>query len=182
MHRFFVVSVGLIVAIGGCHADGEDSQALATEPPWGLGSSDMPGEASSLAAVFAAMPATLDEVVVADSSPLGVVHAEGGERYLSVGAVSAAEMRAFAGAEMSPLRCAVDDGRQRRIGGGGATALRAGEPLVWIAAPGIGDDELAYVASWGAPDGSWLFSATADTVEARTNLVHVLIRACAQVL
>jgi hypothetical protein len=83
---------------------------------------------------------------------------------------------------MTPRLCAVDDGRQRRIGGGGATALCAGEPLVWIATSGIGDDELAYVASWGAPDGSWLFSATADAVEARTNLIHVLICACAEVL
>jgi hypothetical protein len=74
MSRFFVVSVGLIVAIGGRHADGEDSQAPATELPWGLGSYDMPGEASSLAA----MPATLDGVVRVDSSPLGVVCAEGG--------------------------------------------------------------------------------------------------------
>jgi len=81
MRRFLVVSVGLIVAIAGCHAGGEDSQALATEPPWGLGSSDMPGEASSLAT----MPATLDGVARVDSSPLGVVCAEGDERYLSLG-------------------------------------------------------------------------------------------------
>ena len=83
--------------------DGEDSQAPATELPWGLGSYDMPGEASSLAA----MPATLDGVVRVDSSPLGVVHAEGEERYLSVGAVSVAEMRAFrrSGDDAASLPC-----------------------------------------------------------------------------
>jgi hypothetical protein len=91
-------------------------------------------------------------------------------------------MRAFAGAEMAPLRrllTMVDSGELEEVE---ATALGAGETLVGIAAPGIGDDELAYVASRSAPDGPWPFSAGADMVDTRTDLVHVLIRACAEAL
>lgn len=49
------------------------------------------------------------------------------------------------------------------------------EDLVLVVAEGRGDGVLLYTAAWADPTGSWVFTVTADTSEARTELVHAFI-------
>jgi hypothetical protein len=140
----------------------------------------MPEDAATLEDVFEAMPSSIDGVplegVVAD----GVVYSEGEARYLAVRASSMAGLPTGPeGEEMTTQRFVsllMSEAETIEV-----EQLDESEPLVYVAGTALGDGETIYMGSWAIPDADLVFSVSADTPEARTQLVHAFIEACGEI-
>ncbi|OGO52133.1 MAG: hypothetical protein A2148_12545 [Chloroflexi bacterium RBG_16_68_14] len=58
-----------------------------------------------------------------------------------------------------------------------AQQLQPQGPLLYLTGTSTGDGDLFYFASWAAPDGAWLFNASAETPEMRAALVTAFVEA-----
>lgn len=150
---------------------------LRADPPWGLDTVDLPDDADGIAEVFAAMPAEVDGVPLEMTAPDEVTFQGADERHLQLRVLGVADIREFSGStDMTVsdfLSVLVSSGELETA----EFELDDSKPLVWVAATSRRNGDLDYVASWAVPDGEWLFSASADSPEALTELIHAFINA-----
>ena len=171
--------LGLILAllVGACATTQTEVASLPTDPPWGLDSVDLPDDADAIAEVFAAMPAEVDGVPLEMADGDGVNLQGADERHLQLRVLGLADLREFAGTPdltvTDFLSVLVDSGELETA----ESELDDSKPLVWVASTGRGNGELFHDAAWAAPDGAWLFSASAESPEARIELIHAFINA-----
>ena len=165
----------LVLLVGACTATQTEVTSLSTEPPWGLDTVDLPDDTDAVAEVFAAMPAEVDGVPLETTDPEFVSY--GADEHLRLGVLGLADIREFSGStDMTVtdfLSVLVDSGELETA----ESELDDSRPLVWVASTGRGNGELFHDAAWAAPDGDWLFTASADSPEARTELIHAFINA-----
>ena len=171
--------LGLILAlvVGACATTQTEVTSLPTEPPWGLDTVDLPDDSDAIAEVFAAMPDEVDGVPLEMTDGDGLTLQGADERQLLLRVLALADIREFSGStDMTVtdfLSVLVNSGELETA----ESELDASKPLVWVASTGIGNGELFHDAAWAAPDGEWLFSASADSPEARIELIHAFINA-----
>lgn len=176
-----LTAVLLLLAVVGCGSDEVASVELSDEPPWGLDTVELPTDSSTLADVFASMPTSVDGVPIDEefATPENIQYAEGEERYLLIRAISSEDIEAFTGGEMSNVQdfvaVSAESGEYEAVE---ASQLDESQNLVYVAFSAIGDGELMYGTLWAEVDGNWVFSAAADTADARTGLIHSFIEAC----
>ena len=173
-----VVLLAFILLAVGCGSDDADpvsssnegsetttSDAVGDGVPFGLGSVDLPESESEVARVFEAMPSELEGLPRLDDA--GLVARYGGElNVLSAGLASDFDT----GTVMASLASFEDEpGAEIE-----ASELDPDAGVVWLF--GSFQDEggagRVLVATWGDPDGEWLFSVGAQTPEMREALVR----------
>ena len=169
----------LILALlaGACTTTQTEVTSLPTEPPWGLDTVDLPDDTDGIAEVFAAMPAEVDGVPIEMTAPDEVTFQGADERHLQLRVLGVADLREFSGIpDMTVsdfLSVLVSSGELETA----EFELDDSKPLVWVASTNRGNGDLFYDAAWAVPDGEWILSASADSPEARTELVHAFINA-----
>ena len=172
-----VLVLVLALLAGACATTQTEVTSLPTEPPWGLDTVDLPDDADAIAEVFAAMPAEVDGVPIEMTASDEVTFQGADGRQLRLAVLGLTFIQEFSGStDMTVtdfLSVLVNSGELETA----ESALDASKPLVWVASTGIGNGELFHDAAWAAPDGEWLFSASADSPEARTELIHAFINA-----
>ena len=161
--------------------------SLSVEPPWSIETIELPDDPETITAVFAAMPSEVDgvplEIVESDVSFPAVSYQNGEGRSLRLSALSIAELREFAGEDMTTqefLAGIADSGEIEDVESNLESSLD--EPgLVWMAGSSPltidGTTTTQYVATWTRVDGAWMFTVVADTPEGLTALVHAFIEA-----
>ena len=170
-----VLGLTLALLVGACATTQTEVASLSTEPPWGLDTVDLPENADAIAEVFAAMPAEVDGV------PLEIADSEfvayGADEHLQLGVLGLADIREFSGiTDMTVtdfLSGLVNSGELETA----ESELDDSKPLVWVASTNRGNGDLFHDAAWAAPDGEWLFTASADGPQARSELIHAFINA-----
>lgn len=135
------------------------------------------------------MPDEIDGVPRETTQPKVVTYAEGGERHLQLDVMEMASVREFSSVPdmtvVDFLSGTVEGGEMME---GVESDLDESLPLVWqtskqtgdVAPPSAEDAPDApdiYIASWGRPDGEWVFTAIADTPEARTEVIRAFVDA-----
>ncbi len=170
-----VLVLVLVLLAGACATTQTEVTSLPTEPPWGLDTVDLPDDADAIAEVFAAMPAEVDGVPLETTAPEFVAY--GADEHLLLGVLGVADIRDFSGiTDMTVtdfLSGLVNSGELETA----ESELDDSKPLVWVASTNRGNGDLFHDAAWAAPDGEWLFTASADSPEARTELIHAFINA-----
>lgn len=169
----FVLVLALVV--GACATTQTEVASLPTDPPWGLDTVDLPDDADAIAEVFAAMPAEVDGVPLEIADPEVVGY--GADERLRLRVLGLADIREFSGStDMTVtdfLSVLVDSGELETA----ESELDDSKPLVWVASTGRVNGGLSHDAAWAGPDGEWLFTASADSPEARAELIHAFINA-----
>jgi len=183
MTRLLVVSLlvfGLVT--GGCGSDGDDpitsdneggqnaDEATSDATPFGLDSVDLPKAKAEVAMLFEAMPSELEgQPRLADA---GFVARYGGElNVLSAGLASDFDT----GTVMASLSSFADEAGAEIED----SELDPKAAVVWVFGTfqdedGAGD---VLVATWGEPDGEWLFSVNGETSEMREALIQAFVDA-----
>ena len=168
-----VLVLVLALVVGACATTQTEVTSLSTEPPWGLDTIDLPDDTDAIAEVFAAMPAEVDGVPLEITDSQFVAY--GADEHLRLGVLGLADAREFSGStDMTVtdfLSVLVDSGELETD----ESELDDSKPLVWVASTGRVNGGLSHDAAWAAPDGEWLFSVSADSPEARTELIHAFI-------
>ena len=136
--------------------------------PYGLDSVDLPESDAEVSAVFDAMPPELEGLSRAED--VGAVARYGGElNTLAAGLAADFDAETVLG-DLS----AFEDEPGAEVE---ASDLEAEAGVVWLF--GSFEDEggagTVFVASWGEPDGEWIFSVNAETPELRAALVRAFI-------
>lgn len=176
---FLLLCLSVVFLAAGC---GGDTDTGSTDPasdgdPWGLDTIELPAESDAIADVLAAMPDEIDGVPRETTAPDIVTYIEGGDRHLQLGVMDIALHREESGvSEMTVadfLSGMVDRGEMETV----ESQLDDSRPFVWMAGTTRGDGALLHVASWGLPDGEWIFTAIADNLEARDELVREFVDA-----
>ena len=183
MRSRLVVLAALTLAIAACASSEPAPQStsdsgaatLLADPPWGLDTIEIPDSAEAVAATLINMPLYVDDVEKTDVGDGQTVTWEDGGRTLQIRALPLSDVQESSGsADMTPtdfLTILVESGEMEAI----AFQDLDDEDLVMVVATGRGDGVLMYTASWADPSGGWIFSVTADTPEARTDLVHAFV-------
>ena len=181
MRRICGVLVVVLVAgvgVGGCGSDEADSDGDGAETtvvsdggvPFGLESVELPESESEVAARFEAVPAELEGLPRVDAAANELAAKYGGElNVLSAGLASGFD----AGTVLGDLSSFEDEpGAEIED-----SDLDRGSAVVFVV--GSFQDEggagKVYVATWGDPEGEWLFSAGAETPEMREALVLAFV-------
>lgn len=157
---------------------GTDTETTeATAAPGGLDTIQLPDNADVIADVLAAMPDEVDGVPRETTESNVVTYMEGRERHLQLDVMEIASVREFSGVPdmtvVDFLSGMVDSGEMEAV----ESELDDSRPLVWLTSETRGDGRLLHVANWGHSDGEWVFSAIADTPEARTEIIRAFVDA-----
>lgn len=182
-----VIAVALLMSA--CTTSGTETETTeATGAPGGLDTIQLPDDADVIADVLAAMPDEIDGVPreTTQSKVVTYTDTEGRERHLQLDVMEIASVREFSGVpDMTVadfLSGMADSGEMQGV----QSELDDSGPLVWMTSQQTGDaapsEDLPdapsiYIANWGRPDGEWVFTAIAETPEARTELIRAFVDA-----
>ena len=170
------VSIGLLALFAASCGGGVTD----TVDPWGLSGVTLPDTAPAVAETLAAMPATIGgqsrTLTVEDAVEYGDTDEGGLALFAQPG-----EARAGAdGDPMSPVGwiTMLTESGEFDIEGSG---LDPNADVVWVTGSTVYGDErgeqTAWLAVWGRPDGSWVFTATAGTQRLLSALVDAFVAA-----
>ncbi len=144
-------------------------------PPWGLDTIDQPNTAEAVGDVLDGMPLNVDGIEKTTVGDRTEVVWEGDGRTLQIRALPLSDLREFSGSDdltvAGYIETLAESGELETI-----ESQDLDDTLTVLAATGRGDGVLLYTAAWGDPDGDWLFSVTADTPEARAELVRAFVQ------
>ena len=177
--RPVLLGAALLLVLAACDGAGQEK---AEGPPWGLDTLALPTDAPSVFAVLEALPQEVDGLARSPSGTpysvdallagehVGVAYGEAHPRP-GVGVLSLDATRAFAEDTELTLADFLSDLAQSREGNVEAQQLDPGGALVYVVYAGTEDGRSDYNVAWAAPDGAWLFSASAGRPELRAAVV-----------
>lgn len=173
----------LLTVLAACGGGEEKAQG----PPRGLDSIVLPADAESVVAVLEGLPADvgglarspaaatpLSPDVLLASERVDVGYGGTGAR-AGIGVVSLDATRAFA---EDPELTLADFLKTLAESGDVEVEAQQLDPdvaLLYVAYTGTSDGQAGYNVAWGAPDGLWFFTASADTPDMRAALLAVFV-------
>lgn len=179
-----LVVVAVLGVMTGCGASDEstavgldtDGPSDPGEPPWELDVIDHPDTAEEILATLEAMPDEVDGFPGALRDGQTVIY-ESDENSFGINVLPLDDLREFSGnpnlTTIDYLSVLVENGELETV----EYHDIDNEGIAVLVATSLGNGTLQYVASWADPDGEWLFSLTANTPEARTELVNAYVAA-----
>lgn len=152
------------------------SEADTSEPPWGLDVIDLPDTAGEIMATLDAMPAEIEGVQAEMRDSQTVIYGHDLSSF-GINVLGLSDLQEFSGnpnlTTADFLSVLAESGELETI----EYQDIDDEGVAVLAATSRGNGILQYTASWTDPGGEWLFSLTANSPEARTQLAQEYIAA-----